>query len=565
MEAVHRNSALAKLRRVIKRPLRWVLVIALLILGAGGAWVGREVVRARRPAEIRPELLFPNNISAAIRVSDFEGAFDRHWLARGKDDSDEAIEQLLRALGVWDLWLEEYGQRSARSRIKAYKTALFRLMGTEGWVVFGEWAPPGLEGTGEVALLLFLRADSPYTARIGPLANLLFPGHKIQKTEYRAVEIYEYLDAQDRRAITLANIGGWICASMRSTGREPVVRMIDQYHEARRTGTESAPLFAHGSEGPPPVTEGALYPPRLWAQLRQFALKRGKPLTVERENEIFSWAHRLESIEEISVRQTGKSLLNLDLTLRGPRVRNLHEVLIDTTKVPLDPLDAITTSSLELGPAILQADFTYPFATEGLTLFGVDWEDLVEDLEDLKWINSRLAKNLESIFENDEPPADGRFGIAFFANGRSAIPGVGLWEDRAPVAFGAASPADAWRAIGERRASERGDSAFAAGTNSDDAPTTTGVKLREAQRKLANDLWSASGTPPVAYLLLHFDELRPWMDNFPLIFLSSDDRVRWIKYRAYAQGFQLGIGSVALRLDRTGDEMTLRMRTLELN
>jgi hypothetical protein len=563
VEAIHRDSSLAILRRLTPRRWRWIValfLVAVLALGSFGAY---EWIRARRPPEVRPEILFPNNIAAAVKIVDSEGAFARHWAGRGSSNDDEAIEQLLRAVGLWDVWLAEYGQRSARSRIRAYKNAFFSLFGSECWVVFGEWAAPGLEGTGEVALLLFIRADSPLTARIGPIANLWFPGHKVQKSEHRKVEIYEYIDAEDRRAITLANIGGWICASMRSVGREPVIRMIDQFYEAQRTGEASARLYAGGAEGFPSVINADLYPKKLWAQLRQFAMKRGKPISEESESQILSWAQRLESIEEISLRQSGSSLLNLDLTLRGPRVENLQSVLIDTRKIPTISAERVTSSTLQMHPPIIEADFSYPFAIEGLPLFGIEWEKLVDDMKDLKWVNSRLADSLERIFEADSPPADGRFGLAFFRSGQSAIPSVALWEDRAPVIFGRASPADTWTSADPGVLKAHGDFAFTAGLMNGDSASTSTLNLAQNEHRLASEVWAESSAPPIAFMLVHFDELRPWMENFPIILLSSDDRGRWMKYRAYAHGLQLGIGSLAMRLDRRGEELVLKMRTLE--
>lgn len=546
-----------------RRARRLTLAGAALLILLSLLWWGRGLLPKRSVVEVAPELLFPPNISVAMRVTDFESAFGRHWASRGNDDSEDALEQLLRSLGVWDGWVERYGQRSARSRIKAYKTAVFELLGSEGWFVFGEWAAPGLEGTGEVSLLLFLRADSPITSRIGPLANLLYPGHKVRRTEYKSIDIYEYVDSENKHAISLANIGGWVCASIRSPGRSSIIRMIDQYGEALRTEREASPLFAAPADGSRRSALSALFfPKRLWGQLREFSMKRGRPVSKAGEGNIATWAQRFEKIDEVRLEQSGDLLLNLDLTLRGPRISNLESVLVDAGAAKTEKWDGLTTTTLPLSPCILQADFSYPFAVEGVSLFGLKWDELLKSMKGLRWINPKLVKSLKKLVEVDNPPPDARMGLAFYAMPESPIPAVALWNDKSPVEFGGQSPADSWRRSHERAAEARGDFLFASALHLGE--TTTTSTLAVAQAKLTDRVWAETGAPPLGYLSVNFDQLRGWMDGFPMILLSKNDRPRWGKFRSFAAALELAAGTAVLRLDRHDDELKIKIRTLDL-
>jgi hypothetical protein len=142
-----------------RRRRLWVLLAASVVLILFVA-AYRFVSGPRQPA-VPAEILFPTNVSLAARVHAFESAYERHWAARRQRDADGALRELLSAIGVWTTWETAYGKDGASARLVAYRRALFHLFGEETWIVFGEWAAPGLEGTGEVGFLLFTRADSP--------------------------------------------------------------------------------------------------------------------------------------------------------------------------------------------------------------------------------------------------------------------------------------------------------------------------------------------------------------------------------------------------------------------
>ncbi len=549
----------------------------------------------------------PPRASLALRVTGLEAAFARHWLRRGRSDAqaaDAAIREILTSLGTWDDWTQEYGEDGASTRYAAYKKALFQLVGEETWIVFGDGGEANHAEIGEdtsddssdIALLLFMREDAAIKSRIGPLANLLLPGHQIESTRYRGHEIFEYAEEGDRRSITLARIGGWVCASMRSEGRGPIERIIDRHLEFQRAGATGTPIFEPGGGGPSAI-EGVAFPNLLWTHLDAFARRREKDVSKASRGAMSKWAERLERIDEITIRQSGGSLLNLDLTLRGPRIAELAEILIDSADIPTDPLSPDAATDASLAPPILQFDMTQTFAAKGLPLFGVDVEEFVDDIGDLRWFAPRISRKLgEVMLDEDEregradadpeaedktdaeAQAQARFGLAMFAAERSAIPAFAFWQDTAPWLASPASPADAWRAPSGGLAKTNGaDTFLIAGTiagniggriaetmNDDSTTTPTSLKLADAERALADSVWSAAGRIPLAYLAMNFDEVGRWMDGFPMLFLGRDDRERWAKYRNIVGALETATGSLALRLDRVDDELTLSIRTLEV-
>lgn len=545
----------------------------------------------------------PPRVSLALRVTGLEAAFARHWLRRGwgsaDDKGDAAVREILTSLGAWEEWTDKYGEDGASRRYAAYKKALFQLVGEETWIVFGDGGEGKItEGTAEnpsdIALLLFMREDAAIKSRIGPLANLLLPGHQIASTQYRGHEIFEYAAEGDRRSITLARIGGWVCASMRSEGRGPIERTIDRHLEFQRAGTSGTPIFEPGTGGPS-VLEGVAFPNLLWAHLDAFAVRREKDVSKASRGAMSKWAERLRDIDEITIRQSGGSLLNLDLTLRGPRIAELADILIDSAEVPTEPMSPGAPTEAGLAPPILQFDMTQTFAVKGLPLFGIDVEDFVEDLDDLRWFAPRIGRKLGAVMlDEDEreakadadPEAETRFGVAMFAAERSAIPALAFWQDAAPWLASPASPADAWRLKDDARRAAAGSApGTATGTaaKTDEADTflisgriagqvaesmngdsRTTSTLAAAERALADSVWAGAGRLPLAYLAINFDEVGRWMDGFPMLFLGKNDRRRWAKYRNIVGALETATGSLALRLDRVDDELTLSIRTLEV-
>lgn len=543
---------------------RWAGLVAALFLALAlfSAWGVRRYF-APRPEAVPVEIFLPTRVSAALRISGFENAFLRHWMARGRDDTDAAALEVLKAMGIWEGWVSQYSESGARTRIGAYRKAVFQLLGREAWIVFGEWAAPGLEGTGDAALLVFILQDSPIKAHLGPLAELFFPGNKLQSFRYANQRIYEFIDADNRRAMTATELGGWICVSIRSSDTEPIKIMIDRFNEARRTGTIPKLVFDDDTEGETRSAISALLrPSMIWGQIRQFNQQLKQPTAEATENLISAWAQRLERIDEIRLRQSGRSLLNLDLTLSGDRIRTLETVRTDNRTLKLEEIPNPRVRPETLSPTLAQADFSYPFIVGAPSLVGFEWEDLLNSLKGVRWVSPVILKKLTEKLTAEVPPTGGRLGLAFYPTAGAPIPVLSLWQDESPLLKTASSPADAWRLLPDPAKPGEGDLYYTAGVELYNEPTTT--TLANAQRALCDNLWNSGTAPPLGFVSIHLDKLFEWMDSFPAILLKKDDRAQWIIYRSFVHGWDLMAGSVALRLDRKGDELILKMRTLEL-
>ena len=178
----------------MKRFVRFGLFASVIVLSVLVLWCGGAYLLWRPEARTDVARLLPPEVSLAFRITEFKRAFDRHWQARGQLDSDDAVEQVLRALGIWDDWVADYGRTGARLRTAAYRTAFYELLGEEAWIVFGRWPSKEGEEESRVGLVLYLREDSFLKSRIIPLADLLFPGYGARTTDYRELTIHEYSD-----------------------------------------------------------------------------------------------------------------------------------------------------------------------------------------------------------------------------------------------------------------------------------------------------------------------------------------------------------------------------------
>ncbi|MCH8332941.1 hypothetical protein IIC65_03330 [Candidatus Sumerlaeota bacterium] len=569
----------------MKRAGRLGVVLIVLLLIAGALWWAGIRYLASFSAEPSPAPFLPPSISLALRVSDFEGALERHWATRGRDGGTDAIEHVLRAMGTWETWEEQYGQTGARARIAAYQKAIFQLLGSEAWIVFGQWPqPPGIFAAsenpaspadsppgdgGEVAFLVFAREDSMLKSRIGLLADLILPENRLRTTQYRGHEIFEYLDAENRRQVSWTHLRGWICASMRNPGRSAVERMIDQLEATAESTREATAASGNHSANPfgtndataeRPAFSGVLRPGMIAEHLRLFSLQSGQFLSQVSEARIVSWALNMEGIEEIRLDQSGDSFLNLDLSFSGPRIQALESFLTEPDPAMIETIQLPASS--ELSPSILQADFSYPFAVGGLRLLGIDWESVIDVLDDLRWVAPTLGETLRELLLVDVAPRDGRVGLALYPTTRFPIPIASVWEDRLPLMRSASSPADAWRLIDSETIRSRGDFILPAINAVYDRPTADSLSM--TKRSLVDRLWARPGTLPLAFLSIHFDNLVDWMDSFPTILLSRDDRPAWNTIRSLARGLHEALGSMVLRVDRRGPELLLTLRALEL-
>lgn len=572
--------------------------------GRYGLWVGAALIASLialkllfRPtsAEVPAAALFPDQVSVALKVARVEERLERHWLARGAADSGPAFEELLDALGFWQGWNESYGETGARARVTAYRRAIFDLFGRETWVVFGgeggaaehsaavdggaadESREAGSAGSsaeaatneprGDVALMLYVRDETALMARVTPLAKLVFPDFESRTSEHRGVKIYEFLDSDQGRAITVAPMGGWICVVLRGRGVATLRATIDRYYGARqefllqkaRSGGETPENLDRDRRES--AISGVIRPRLFWSQVRRLYRLRDIEPSPRTERLIAKWSERLTNAREIEIAQSGESILNLDLRLRFEEGVHLDEFLPEASpQTQLYGHDLLTDGPR--GRLIAQADFSHPFAVALAPLLGFDIEELLEEIEDFRFLPPQFKQVVHEMLAAGETPQPGRIGFSAHRSGRAPIPVLSLWSDASPLRFGPLAPGRLWPYLDDDRRRDPADAVYRFGNFVDSEPTTP--SLTAAKAALEGSLWAGADRPPLGFVAIHFDALDDWMSGFPRILLSKDDRIKWAEYHDWVEVGRLAAGSVAIRIDRDGDELSVQIRTLEL-
>jgi hypothetical protein len=526
-------------------------------------WCGAPGVFGPSYAPVPAEVLLPENVSAALRLNRFEPAFARHWAGRGYPDTDTAIVELLKAIGPWEDWSRDIGERGLRRRVSAYREAFFQLLGPESWVVFGQWEDESPDST-ETAFLMYLQEGAAVRLAVAPFLNLVLPDKKTQISRYRGIEILKYTDKEERNEWAMARLGGWVCISMRNHHSRALYRIIDQYLEADRNDPPPPAWFppAPAGQANPPVS-ARMATDAFWKHFEDFSReRRSRGWTPGVEDGSASWRRQLRGISEFELTQAGESLLDLDLTFRGARVERLHRsIALRQGKEPdAPPITQDVMVDAELPLNALQIDFSYAMATRGLPFLGLKWKDFVKRVDKLKWLAPGASRQLKRSMYDDDGPPEARIGLAVTRSGGLALPGVTVWRDHPPILYTPHAPGDLW---GMRaRAGMRGGDDFLYNTVMGPQGDAADPRLVELERALARRLWSSPARPPEVFLVGHFDEVLRFMEEIPGFLVRGSDSFESILH--LSRGLNLAAGSIAARLDVDENRATVRIRTLIL-
>lgn len=546
----------------MKTAERWAAAVTCTIFAAMMVWCGAPGVLGPTFAPLPVENYFPDEVSAAVRLTRYESAFGRHWERRGFPDTDEAIVEVLRAVGPWEEWTADIGERAAERRVSAYREAFFQLLGPESWLVFGQWQGAGGEPD-EPALLLYLKEGAAIRLAIGPFLDLMLPEKKTEVTTYRGVEILKYTDPEERNVWTMARLGGWVCVSMRYRDSRALYRIVDQYLAARTdedAGPE--PFFARSdASGRVPALSARILTEPFWRQLEEFnSVREDTPGEDPKKSASARWKKQLRKISSIEAVQTGDSIFDLDLAFRGERVDKLERAIAaESGAAPDPPLTSDLVPDAGLPLSAVQLDFSYAMATRGLTFVGMKWKDFLDELDDLKWIAPGLGRQMKRAMYRDDGPEGARIGASLTRTGGLPLPAVSVWRDHPPVLYTPFAPADVWAA--RAHAHLRGESDYLYASMTGDQLLRADERLIAAERELAHSLWRSPSRPPELFGVMHFDEVLRWMDEVPALFVAGSDGFQG--FRHFARGTNLAAGSIALRLDVQHGEAVVRIRTLE--
>lgn len=541
---------------------RFAVAVAGSILVILLVWCGGPGLLGPTYAPLPAEHYFPDHVSAAIRLNRFEPAFEHYWMRRGFPETDTAISEILRAVAPWEEWREDLSEAAIERRITAFREAFFQLIGPESWLVFGQWEPEEEGGAPETALLMLLQEGAAVRLAIAPFLDLVLPEKQTFVTEYRGVEILKYVSEHERDDWTVARMGGWVCISLRNRNSNALPRIIDQHLAARDGEVETPPSFFGEEIGTaPPALRARLRTEPLWKHvidLEEQRLERD-PLQGENENRTERWQRRLRNISQIDIVQATDAFLDLDFVFRGPRIDRLEEALRgEEGAVASPPLTTDLSHDSEIPISAAQIDFSYPMASRGLRYLGLDWDDFLDEMDDLDSLAPGLERRLENAMYEGRGPSEARLGAAITRTGGAPFLGITVWRDHPPILYTPHSPADTW--IGRSLARHRGEGDILYSVLTGPQRRPADEAMLRAERDLADRLWHAPSRPPELFLVFNWDEVVRWMEDVPLILSRRSDSFQTFQH--FARGMKLATGSMAARFDVQNGVATLRFRTL---
>jgi hypothetical protein len=501
--------------------------VALTIVAAWGGW---RLLRPR-PATMRAETLLPADPVLALRLSHFRRAWAAHWAARPGADPADAVQAYLESRDLWAPLAEAHGEAGARSRVTAYLNALFDLLGEETWFVWDA----------EEGALLLTREDGPLKAALAPLASLLLPGHRTRRATHRGREIARFAAEGTTRTLAMTRLEGWHCAAIGDDAAAAIEAVIDRAEAAAGDASVKSVSVRDGAEA---AIAAEIQPARWIASLDPVA-----------DPNAAAWIELLDAVERLSLRQSGPSLLDLDLFIESET----------RFGAPLDERSAADASASEIAPdarvaPILQADLSIEFAEAELPFLLALWADAARTVEDIRLARAGLLERIDRTLTADSPTSAGRVGLAILPAPRRALPAFDIWADPPPVRRPSIVPSAHWRSLDLETIRAEGDFFESAMRASDDAATSATASA--AAIEAIDRMWRDSDGPPLVFIAADWRALGEAMDAFPLLLVSSKDRPRWQRRRAFVEALTIATGSIAIEIERRDGGAMLSMRAI---
>jgi hypothetical protein len=498
------------------------------------------------------ERFWPDRPAAAVRLGGLETAWRRHWQGRPETTPETALRDVLEATGDWPKMVAEHGEIEAWGRVKLIPRVLFETFGEESWLLLGEWGGDA-PGEGEAGLVLILPGGGSLRRSVGPLAELLLGNYEIASSRVGGVTVYEYRSEDERRSLSFFNAGGRIVVSLRQKGPGPLPAIVGRLGDPDWHGGGTAETMATAAAG---EEKGALFavvwPERLMSLVRQFNEQRGREFSEESEASLAAWARRMEGMERLTLRQSGASLLDLELRAEWEGGRTP----VFGGGEDADAAGTATVTVADIEPAVVQADFS-PEALADLSMRAAlrgadDWKSAV--------LMEMLAPGLRTVLQqalDDKALRGTRIGIAHYASALPVSVRVLRWEDRPPLESTGGAPAGFWKYAVEAGGSDGEDSVRWYG------PKSAGAIAGDAAWEgFAGEAWRRGGRPD-GFVAMHFGALAKTLDDVPGGLLEEKAQRRLDRLRETAHGLALALGGACLRLDCREDGWALRLSTME--
>lgn len=532
-------------------PARWIWGLAfLLVLGPALLWWALTPSLVVYPVT----WLMPDRASAAVRLSNLERAWQRHWQRRGQTAPEAAVRELMAALDKWPEWVKRYGENEANLRLRLYQAALFNAVGEEAWLVFGEYGG-AQTGAGQVGFVALIRSRTSVAARVGDLMNLAMSDYRLSTHKYRGVTIYEYQDRKVSRSVTFCQLGGWICASLQQRGLGPLPVIIDRIADRNGPMPElAADWWRPAQPVRAPAVCMAAWPERFWGQLRLFRQQRDEGFSDKSEERITFWQQRLDGIDRLELVQTGESIFDLKLDMIGPRPTELTRLL------QFRPDKNTTATASQAGPArpqLGQLDISLGLARLTPPLAGLPADSMLKGVDNLEPLLGPLGDELRNRVQDLPPDVEGRMGLALYPG--ALLPEATVWLDDAPERELKDAPGQYW----PRLASAAPDLTFSIpaipatqpAAAADDPPADAG--WLEFERRI----WTMPPPRPILFATVQFERVTGEIQKSPARLFGKKTQKRLRRAERVMKAISLAAPGAAARLDAYPDRWVLRLET----
>lgn len=393
------------------------------------------------------ELFLPDDLSLILRLDELDEAWRRHWALRPGVDPENAVETLLIEVGEWSEMVRRYEESGARLRVNLIEETIFRSLGDEAWLLFGEWGRGDQPGTGQTGLVALIPAEGNIKSKLGPLLELVLREYQVERTVYRDIDIFTYHDEKLGRNLSFFQFKGWICVSMRRSGHDPLKTIID--HLRAGMGAfhhEELDFIQAPYQVPRPITV-YFHPNLFWRHLRLFNFQRGRGFSDESESRLKYWQQRLDGIESITLTQHGPALLDLEARLWGPRIDTLDATLrtetATTRGLAVMSESSSATQAVQFPEPAIELVTSVHFIRMLPELAGFNWDEWFESENDIDWLAAGLNAWLLALLVEDEQ-LHGRAGIAIYPTQNPLLPAILSWLDRPPLATTRHASANDW-------------------------------------------------------------------------------------------------------------------------
>lgn len=448
------------------------------------------------------------------------------------------------------------------------------LTGSHVRVIFASW-PDEESETGEYSSpMLLVPEERPWTAHLDRLIRRTAREGALIEEKHAGRRILAVVDDETGDAVAWTRVGGWVAVVPQAVSLAPLRATIDRYYDEDAPEADRATpaeIESCASPGLAFVADRASFA----SQLREFLRERGMEDDEIDETPAGNLSRMVEA-ERIVVTAGGAAAEDglpggLEIRFQGKGLAGLP--WFETGSSPGSGAsagearrpDPPAASDADPAPSIFQFDATYAFATGGADRLGLRWNDWLDALAETDWLQPGFADGLRRRLDPERGEPARRVGWALYPTLNDPVPVAAIWADADDPFTGAGSPADAWRLRSKSEIEASGDARVILGVREyslpDDAAGDAAARSIRSGRALSDQVWSTGNAPPIAFGVLHFDQLADSLEAFPAVVLNDRGRDEWRGSIRGARMLEALFGSLAARLDREGEDLVLRVRS----